>query len=137
MAATVEVGSILIEDRPLILRALGLESVSYAGTWGVLQSLTSPALDQRIRNSGWNCFFMAKEVKSTVFGVAVAKNIRRALQQIFLKVQEPDFNCLEVTKIVESRFWGLPYITVSAHSRHIQQGYLMERLDQRRNFKAA
>ena len=75
------------------------------------------------------------EVKATVFGAAAAKTIRTALKQILLKVQEPDFNCLEVTKIVERRFLGMPYITVSTCSRHIQQGYLMERPDQRRNFQ--
>jgi hypothetical protein len=137
MATTVEVGTILIEDRPLLLRALGLESESYAGTWGVLQSLTSSTLDRKLHDSGWNCFFMAAEVKSTVLGMAGARTIRKALKQIFLKVREPDFNCLEVTKIVKRRFLGIPYITVSAHSRHLQQGYLMEEPDQRRHFKTA
>jgi hypothetical protein len=133
MATTIQVGTILIEDRPLILRSLNLESEFYVGTWGVLQSLTSQALDQKIFASGWNCFFMAAEVKATVFGSAAARTIRRALKQIFLQVRDPDFNCLEVTKIAESRFLGLPYLTVCALSRHIQQGYLMEPPDQRRN----
>jgi len=137
MAATVQVGTILIEDRPLILRALDLESESYSGTWGVLQSLTSSALDQKIRGSGWNCFFMAAEVKATVFGAAAAKTVRRALKQIFEKVRKPDFNCLEVTQIVEDSFFGVPYITVCAHSRHIQQGCFLESAEQRGSFQPA
>ena len=96
------------------------------GTWGVLQSHTSATLDQKIRGTGWSCFFMAAEVKATVLGALAAKSIRRALKQIFLRVRKPDFNCLEVTRIFEGRFFGVPYITVSAHSRHIQQGSLME-----------
>lgn len=126
MAATIQVGTILIEDRPLIMRALDLESKAYSGTWGVLQPLTNSTLDQKIRGAGWNYFFMATEVKATAFGALAANSILRALKQIFAKVRKPDFNCLEVTKIVEKRFLGMPYITVSAHSRHIQQGYLME-----------
>jgi len=47
-------------------------------------------------------------------------------QQIFARVNKPDFNCLEITKIVENHFWGMPYTTVHAHSRHIQQGSIME-----------
>lgn len=128
MAAAVQVGTIFVEDRPLILRALDLKSESYAGTWGVLQSLTSSTLDEKIRGAGWNCFFMAAEVKATVFGALAAKSIRRALKQIFEKVRKPDFNCLEITKIIEDRFLGIPYITVCAHSRHIQQGSVMELL---------
>jgi hypothetical protein len=126
MASTIQVGSILIENRPLILRALDLESESYSGAWSVLQSHTSFTLDQKIRGSGWNCFFMAAEVKSTVFGGLAAKSLLRALKQIFAKVQKPDFNCLEITKIDQGRFLGVPYITVCAHSRHIQQGSLLE-----------
>ncbi len=125
MAEAVQVGTILIADRPLILRALDLESEAYSGTWGVLQSLTSSSLDRKIRGSGWNCFFMAGEVKATVFGGLAAKSVRRALKQILAKVRKPEFNCLEVTRISEDRFLGVPYITVCAHSRHIQQGSLL------------
>jgi len=135
MASTVQVGTILIDDRPLILRALDLESESYSGTWGVLQSHTSATLDQKIRGTGWSCFFMAAEVKATVLGALAAKSIRRALKQIFLRVRKPDFNCLEVTKIFEGRFFGVPYITVSAHSRHIQQGSLMEFAEGSKKFR--
>jgi hypothetical protein len=135
MATTVQVGTIFIENRPLIMRPLDLESESYSGTWGVLQSLTSSTLDQKIRGAGWTCFFLAAEVKATVFGALAPKSIRRALKQIFAKVQEPDFNCLEVTKIVENRFLGMPYITVCAHSRHIQQGCIMELAEEPRKLK--
>jgi hypothetical protein len=126
MATTVQVGTILIADRPLILRALDLESESYWGTWGVLRSVTGSSLDQKIRTAGWSCFFMAAEVKATVFGALAAKNIHRALGQIFAKARKPGYNCLEVTKITRARFLGMPYITVCAHSRHIQQGSLLE-----------
>jgi hypothetical protein len=136
MATSVQVGTIFIEDRPLILRALDLESESYSGAWGVLQSSTSSDLDQKIRRAGWNCFFMAAEVKATVFGALAAKNIRRALKQIFVQARKPDFNCLEVTKITQNHFLGVPYITVCAHSRHIQQGSLLEAADERKKFKA-
>jgi hypothetical protein len=135
VATTVQVGTILIDHRPLILRALDLESESYSGTWGVLQSHTSVTLDQKIRGTGWNCFFMAAEVKATVLGALAAKTIRRALKEIFARVRKPDFNCLEVTKIFEGRFLGVPYITVSAHSRHIQQGSLMEFAEGTKKFK--
>src|ERR1051325_829852 len=63
MATTVKVGSIFIQNRPLILRTLGLESEPYEGTWDVLHSLPSGGLDQKIRGSGWNYFFMAAEVR--------------------------------------------------------------------------
>jgi hypothetical protein len=92
-------------------------------------------LDQKIRSAGWNCFFMAAEVNATAFGRLAAKTIQRALNRIFVNVRKLDFNCLEVTKIKENRFLGLRYTTVWAHSRHIQQGCLLESTDERSNFK--
>jgi hypothetical protein len=126
MATSVQVGTILIENRPLIMRPLDLKSESYAGAWGVLQSLTSSTLDHKISSAGWTSLFLAAEVKATVFGALAPRSIRRALRQIFARVNKPDFNCLEITKIVENHFWGMPYTTVHAHSRHIQQGSIME-----------
>ena len=126
MAASVQVGTTFIQNRPLILRTLGLESEPYEGTWDVLQSLPSGGFDQQIRGDGWNYFFMAAEVRTSVFGRLMAKSIRRALKQIFVKVRNADFNGLEVTEISEKRFLGVPYITVCAHSRHIQQGSMMD-----------
>jgi hypothetical protein len=31
------------------------------------------------------------------------------------------FNCLEITQVVAKRFLWLPFVTVSARSRHIQE----------------
>ena len=133
MATTVQVGTIFIEHRPLIMRPLNLESESYSGNWGVLRSLTSSGLDQKVRGAGWTCVPLAEEVKATVFGSLAAKNIRRALKQIFLKVRKLDCNCLEITKIVGDRFLGMARTTVWASSRHIQQGSIMQMVDEYKN----
>ena len=121
MPPRIQVGTILIEDLPLVIRILHLERESYSAKWGVLK-----VLDQKIRGVGWNYSFMAEEVKATVFGSLAAKSIQKALKRIFLKVQKQDFNCLEVTEMVENRFLGVPYTTICTHSRHIQQGCLLD-----------
>jgi hypothetical protein len=137
MATTVQVGTIFIENRPLIMRPLNLESESYSGNWGVLHSFTSSSLGQKVRGAGWTCAPLAGEVKATVFGSLAAKNIRRALKQIFLKARNLDFNCLEITKIVEDRFLGMARTTVWASSLHIQQGSIMQMVDEHKNAKPA
>ena len=114
MTPNVQVGTILIEDRPLVTRILDLGRESYSAKWVVLK-----VLDQKLRSVGWNCSFMAEEVKATVFGSLAANNIQKALKRICLKVRKQDFNCLEVTKMVENRFLGVPYITVCTHPHHV------------------
>ena len=116
MTSNVQVGTILIEDRPLVARILDLGRESYLAKWVVLK-----VLDQKFRNVGWNCSFRAEEAEATVFGSLAASNIQKALKRIFLKMRKQNFNCLEVTKMVENRFLGVPYITVCTHPHRIQQ----------------
>jgi hypothetical protein len=131
MTATVQIGTILIEERPLMVQALGLNSEPYAANWGVIQALDSLALDRKIHAAGWNFFFMAAEVKVMFFGAIGAKNIQGALRRMLAKVKPLNFNCLEVTGIVARRFLGVPYAVVSAHSRHIQQSCQLDGADGR------
>jgi hypothetical protein len=125
MTPTVQVGTVLIEERPLMAQSLGLQSEPYAANWGVVNALDGFALDRKIHAAGWNFFFMAAEVKVMFFGAIGAKSIQNALKRMLEKVKPMNFNCLEVTGIDAKRFLGVPYTVVSAHSRHIQEsGYL-------------
>jgi hypothetical protein len=47
-------------------------------------------------------------------------------------VRQEHFNGLEVTGIVAKRFLGVPYASVSAHSRHIQQSCYLDSAEARR-----
>jgi hypothetical protein len=131
MPPTVQVGTILIEDRPFIAQVLGLESEPYSENWSVVKALDSFALDRKIHAAGWNFFFMAAEVKGMFFGALGAKKIQNALKRILGKVRQQHFNGLEVTGIVAKRFLGVPYATVSAHSRHIQQSCYLDGAERR------
>ena len=132
MPTTIQVGTVLIDDSPLITQLLGLDSEACSGTWNVVKLLDGFALDRKIHAAGWNFFFMAAEVKVMFFGALGAKKIQKALTRILGKVKQQHFNGLEVTGIVAKRFLGVPYTTVSAHSRHIQQSCLLDGIQQRR-----
>jgi len=129
---TLKVGTILIQERPRITKFLELESESCSGKWSVVRGLDGFALDRKIHAAGWNFFFMAAEVKVMFFGAPGTAKIKNALHRILAKVRLHNFNCLEVTGIVGNRFLGVPYTTVSAHSRHIQQGWRLDCADERR-----
>ena len=132
MTAEVQVGTVLIEERPALAQVLGLESEPYSGSWSVVKALNGFALDRKIHAAGWNFFFMAAEVKVTFFGAIRATKVQNALKRILGKVRWQNFNCLEVTGIVAKRFWGMPYATVSAHSRHIQRSCQLDNIERRR-----
>jgi hypothetical protein len=126
MSTAVQVGTILMKDWPGMAQLFQLESEPYSGNWSLLKTLDGVALDRKIRAAGCNLFFMAAEVKVMFFGVPGATKIQNALRRILAKVKQQHFNGLEVTGIVASHFLGVPYVTVSAHSRHMQQGCYLD-----------
>jgi hypothetical protein len=135
MPPTIQVGTILMKDWPGTTHLLNLESEPCSGEWSVLKALDSFALDRKIHAAGWNFFFMAAEVKVMFFGSVGAVKVQHALKRIFEKVKPQRFNGLEVTQIVARRFLGVPYVTVSAHSRHMQQSCNLDSAVVRQTFQ--
>lgn len=132
MAEAVAVGTILMSGWPQLL---GLESESYSGKWSVVKILDAFAVDRKIRVAGWNLFFIASEAKSIFIGGPGEAKVRRALSRILDKVGARRFNGLEVTGIVTKHFLGVPYTTVSAHSRHVQQGCYLDDFEARQSLR--
>ncbi|MFY9673605.1 MAG: hypothetical protein WAK13_04090 [Terriglobales bacterium] len=134
MTPIVQVGTVLIgEESPRMTEVLALQSEPYFGSWNVVKAHDGFTLDHRIHAARWNFLFMADEIKATFLGVIGAGKIQRALERIARKVKHQNFNCLEVTAIVARHFLGVSYVTVSAHSRHIQKGYQLESVESRQN----
>ena len=126
MAKTIQVGTVLMKEWPGMTQLLNLESEPCSGEWSLLKVLDGFALDRKIHPAGWNFLFMAAEVKVIFFGSLGVGKIRKALKRIIEKVKQQQFNGLEVTEIVARRFLGVPYVTLSAHSRHMQQSCYLD-----------
>ena len=132
MTSTVQAGTILIDDEPRLAPVIALKSEPYSGSWRVLNGLDGFALDREIHAAGWNFFFIAAELRGMFFGAIRPRKVRDVLKRILGRVRSQNFNCIEVTGIVAKRFLGIPYVAVSAHSRHIQQSCQLEDIDRRR-----
>jgi hypothetical protein len=126
MPPTVQVGTILMKEWPGMTQLLGLESEPCSGSWSVVKALDGFALDRKIHAAGWNFFYMAAEVKVMFFGAVGAAKMQDAVRRILGKVKQLNFNGLQVTGIVAKHFLGVPYVTVSAHSRHVQQSCYLD-----------
>jgi hypothetical protein len=131
MAPTIQVGTILMKEWHGMTQLLGLESEPCSGDWRQVKALDGFALDRKIHAAGWNFFFLAAEVKVMFFGAVGATKIQNALQRILGKVKQQHFNSLEVTGIAAKRFLGVPYVTVRAHSRHMQQSCRLDSAEAR------
>jgi hypothetical protein len=121
MAANVHVGSVLMKAWPGMPQIIDFETDSRFGDWSLVKVANGSSLEHKIRAAGWNFFFMASEVKVMFFGFIGGVGVQSALIRILAKVKQQHFNSIEVTGIVARSFLGVPYVTVSAHSRHMQQ----------------
>jgi hypothetical protein len=121
MLSTVRVGTILMKEWPGMPQLIGFETEPGFGEWSMVKVPDAFTLDRKIRAAGWNFLFMAAEVKAMFFGSLTAAKVQSALKRILAKVKQQHFNGLEVTAIVGRHLFGVPYVTVAAHSRHMQQ----------------
>jgi len=121
MAETIKMGTILIKDGTFLPDALQFESEPCATGWRLAKNLDSCGLDQKTHEAGWTFFCVAGEFKATVFGFDGQKTVRRAVKRILTNLKSEKFNGLEITQVEAKRFLGLPYASVCAQPRHIQE----------------
>src|SRR6266705_5139568 len=115
-------GTILIRERTLLPAGLAVESEVFLPGWRVIKNLDRATLARNIQGANWNFFYLAGEIRATVLGRNRPGTLRRAVKRVLAKQEGQKFNSLEITKVVSKRFLGIPFMSVTAHSRHIQQG---------------
>ena len=123
MSDTIKTGTILIKEGTLLPEAVRLESEGSVPGWRLVKDLDRSGLDREIREAGWTFFCLAGEIRATVFGIDEEKMVRRTIEEILARLKLEKFNSLEITRVASEaskRFLGVPCVTVSAQSRHIQ-----------------
>ncbi len=125
MAEKINTGTILIKEGTFLPKSLKLESEPYSKGWRLVKNLRSSGMDRQLFEAGWTFFYMAGEVNAPVVGSDLEKTTRRAVKKVIAYMKSDRLNCLEITQVAARRFLGLPYVTVSAHLRHIQESIFL------------
>src|SRR6266436_4799643 len=127
MSDTIKTGTILVKEGTLLPEVLRFESEPCTPGWRLVKNLDGYGLGRKIHEAGWTFFWLAGEIGATVFGFDRQKTVRRAVKRILANLKSGKFNSLEITRVASKRFLGLPYASVSAHSRHIQENEFLLR----------
>ncbi len=127
MPDTIKTGTILIKEGTLLPEALRFESEPCAPGWKLVKHLDGYGVNRKIHEAGWTFFCLAGEIGATVFGLEGQETVRRAVKRILAKLKSERFNSLEITRVASKRFLGVPYASVSARSRHIQESLVLFR----------
>src|SRR5690348_5751402 len=122
MPDTFKTGTILIREATPLSANLPIESEAFSSGWRVIKNLDRSTLARNIESANWTFFYLAGEIRATVLGRDRPGTLRRAVKCVLVKPRGQKFNSLEITKVVSKRFLGIPFMSVTAHSRHIQQG---------------
>jgi hypothetical protein len=118
---------ILIREGAELPQAVRIESEPYMAGWRLVNNVDGYGMDRKMHQAGWNFFCHAGKVKAITFGSDEQEMVRRAVGRILGKVGLEKFNSLEITQVVTQRFLGVPYVSVSARPRHIQEGVFLFR----------
>jgi hypothetical protein len=121
MTDAIMAGSILVEEGTHLPNSLLLQRESSSNGWAAVKDVRS-AFEKGILEAGWTFFFMAGEIKTTVFGFDRQKTLHAALKRLTTKVRSQHCNSIEITRVARKSFLKVPYVTVSAHTRHLQEG---------------
>jgi hypothetical protein len=123
MTDTITAGSILVAGGMHLPGSLVPRSGSDSNGWAPIQD-TRAAFEKTIQEAGWTFFFMAGEIRATVFGFDRQKSLRVALQRLIADVKSQHCNSIEIAQVTSKSFLNIPYVSVFAHVRHLQKGLL-------------
>jgi hypothetical protein len=121
MADAITTGSILVQEGTRLPKSVSLHCDSRWNGWAAVRG-TLRAFEKTIEEEGWTFFFMAGEIKVKAFGSDREKALRLALKRLVKHVKAQRCNSIEITRVTDKSFLRAPYVSVSAHTRHLQMG---------------
>jgi hypothetical protein len=123
MTDTITAGNILVAGGTYLPQALLLQSESDSNGWAAIKDVRA-TFETTVQEAGWTFFFMAGEIKTTVFGFDHQEALRVALKRLIADVKSQHCNSIEITQVTSKSFLYVPYVSVFAHARHLQKGLL-------------
>jgi hypothetical protein len=115
-------GTILMKEDTHLPASVRLSRRASWSGWIAIKSLDPRGLDTQLREVGWTFRFIAGSVRKGAFGFDSEARFDRAMNRAIKAVQADDCNCVEFDQMTETSILGVPYTSVSVHSRHIQEG---------------
>jgi len=114
-------GTVFIRENTLLPTGLAVETELFLPGWRVVKNLDGYGLGRKIEEEKWNFFYLAGDLRAVALGRKGPGTLRKVVRRLLGKQAGERFNSLEITKIVSKRFLGIPFTSVMAHFRHIQE----------------
>jgi hypothetical protein len=115
-------GSILVRAETRLPASLSSSATQLAGGWNLLSFTPSEMFFERLKASGWKCFYIGREMSLTATGRTCGPTVAKLLARIERVVEKRDCNCIEITGMEASRTLGFTSVRLGAQARHVQKG---------------
>jgi len=115
-------GSILVRAETRLPGSLSSSATQLAGGWNLLSFAPSEVFSEKLKASGWKCFYIGREMSLTATGRTSGPTVAKLLTRIERVVEKRDCNCIEITGIETSRTLGFSSVRLGAQARHVQKG---------------
>jgi hypothetical protein len=116
-------GALLIAPDTPLPPQWRLENSSIARGWSrVAHPFDHIQLEKELGAAGWSFFFMAGAITATAFGLNRQRLLDAALARLIAAARRQRCNGLEIDGVGMRSFFGIQYVSISAHPRHIQKG---------------
>jgi hypothetical protein len=123
-------GTILMKQDTHLPPSVRVSRQVSCGGWIAIKSLDPRGLGMQLKSAGWNFNFVVGSVQKGAFGFNSDTRFERAMSRAIKFAQAEDCNCIEFDQMMEKTIFGVPYTSVSVHSRHIQQALSAKGLPQ-------
>lgn len=118
----IQPGSLLIREGTPIPASLRLETAAWPALWMAITGTPTPhQFETALTSAGWSFFYRAGTERETAFGFDRQKATHRALGRLAADATLRNCNCLEIDEVTGHSFCGIPWVSVSAHSRRIEK----------------
>jgi hypothetical protein len=117
----IQAGAVFIAAGAVLPESLNLGSATDANGWKSLEGAGRSAFEQKVRQAGWIFFLMDAEITATVYGFDAQKALRTAFERITASVKSQKWNSLQITRVQNKSFLKVPCVSITAHSRHLQE----------------
>jgi len=111
-----------VEKNTVLPEAIRLESDFTGNAWArIADHANVRLLEKAIAAAGWTFFYMAGTIRASAFGFDRQKMVHAALVRLFRTLKGQGCNCLEIDDVESHSFAGMPYLSVLAHGRRIEE----------------
>jgi hypothetical protein len=117
----IQAGTVFIEAGAVLPESLRLATAPDANGWKSLESADRSAFEKKVVQAGWIFFLKAAEITATVYGFDAQRALLTAFERISANVKSQKCNSLQITRVESKSFLWVPYVSVTAHSRHLQE----------------